>query len=143
MLDERFWSKTAPGPNGCLNWTACKSKAGYGFYKVRGRTKLAHRVAWEAENGEIPAELEIDHIVCDNTSCVNTAHMKLSTPRANVLRNSGPSAANARKTICLRGHPLSGANLRIDPTGRRICRTCKQIQCRIIRERKRLSRSTS
>lgn len=35
---------------------------------------------------------------------------------------------NAGKTHCVRGHPLSGENLRIDAGGRRRCRTCERIR---------------
>lgn len=138
MLDQRFWSKTVRNDRGCLVWTACKNAAGYGYFSVGGRkNKYAHRVAWEDVNGPIPAGLEIDHVVCDNTSCVNVAHLALSTSRANTLRSTGPSAANARKTHCLRDHPLSGENLHIEPSGRRICRTCKRAANRTDRARQR------
>jgi hypothetical protein len=138
MLDQRFWSKTIRNERGCLIWTASKNAAGYGYFGVGGKkNRYAHRVAWEDVHGAIPEGLEIDHVVCDKPSCVNVAHLALSTSRANTLRSTGPSAANARKTHCLRGHPLSGENLHIDPSGRRICRACKRAENRSDRARAR------
>jgi hypothetical protein len=59
------------------------------------------------------------------------------------LLESQPSAAGhaenlaySRKAHCKRGHPLQGANLRIDPrTGARICRECSAEHQRAFRER--------
>jgi hypothetical protein len=140
--EERFWAKvTPPTTKGCRLWTASKNEAGYGYFGIDGKNKYAHRVIWEWTYGPIPKDLEIDHIVCDNTSCVNIKHLKLSTSRANTLRSkNGTTAVNARKTECLRGHPLSGPNLRIDSTGRRICRTCKRAENQTDRARARKAR---
>lgn len=33
-------------------------------------------------------------------------------------------SANAAKTACLRGHPLSGRNLYVNTAGKRECRRC-------------------
>ena|SRR6266498_3667939 len=139
--EERFWAKVSePTENGCRLWTASKNTAGYGYFAWQGKQRYAHRVAWEMANGPIPSNLEIDHVVCDNTSCVNVSHLALSTGRANTLRSQHSGAAvNARKSHCLRGHPLSGDNLHMDPSGRRICRACKKAenQTERARERKR------
>ena len=40
------------------------------------------------------------------------------------MRGESPPAANARKTHCKRGHPLSGENLLIQAEQRK-CRTCE------------------
>jgi hypothetical protein len=83
---------------------------GYGRFPHKGRTKLAHRAAWEIWFGNIPEGLHIDHL-CRNRSCVNPHHMEPVSIAENVLRGEGTSANNARKTHCLKGHPLSGENL--------------------------------
>lgn len=129
----RFLAKVGPptGPHGCREWQGSRRKAGYGFVAVDGRNRSSHVVAWEIATGEpVPSGMELDHIRCDNPPCCVAEHMRVSTPRENTLRNSGPSAENARKTHCVRGHPLSGDNLHVSPTGKRICRECKRAEGR-------------
>ena len=91
---------------------------------IGGQLRGAHRVAYELEHGSIPDGYHIDHL-CLNHSCVRPDHMELVSQRENTLRGTGPTAVNARKTHCPKGHPLSGDNLYIYPsTGGRACRTC-------------------
>jgi hypothetical protein len=137
--EQRFLVKVSePTETGCLLWLACKNVAGYGYFVWGGRTGYAHRYAWERVHGPIPPDLEIDHIVCDNTSCVNVEHLKLSTERDNTLRSRTSAAAvNARKTHCLRGHSFSGDNLHMDPSGKRICIACKRAENSTDRARER------
>lgn len=49
---------------------------------------------------------------------------------------------NALKSHCKRGHPLSGDNLYLKPSGIRQCRTCKRESGRIQSERRREWRRT-
>ena len=44
----------------------------------------------------------------------------------NVLRGTGPTAINARKTQCKRGHPFGEANTRMNSKGQRVCRLCER-----------------
>lgn len=123
----RFWAKVdRNGPGGCWLWTAATA-VGYGHFSwgphsARKQVK-AHRLAYELLVGPIPDGLTIDHL-CRVTRCVNPAHLEPVTMRVNTLRGYGPSAINARRTRCIRGHRLSGDNLIIDWAGRRQCRTC-------------------
>jgi len=96
--------------------------------------RAVHRIAWERANGPIPGGLQIDHL-CRNRWCANVDHMELVTIRENVLRGMGISAMNARKTHCLRGHPLSGENLKMTPDGRRQCRACERWRASSYRRR--------
>lgn len=92
---------------------------------MRQRT-LVHRWMWLLEHGECPALL--DHIVCDNRECCNPAHLKPATQRQNILRGTAPTAKNAAKAHCKRGHPFDEKNTYVctnrDGTTRRICRAC-------------------
>jgi len=54
--------------------------------------------------------------------------------------NSGVKAAAEKRlsiTHCRRGHPYSGANLYVTPTGKRVCKECSRIAKRKYREAKR------
>lgn len=82
-LEERLWSKVNKTDD-CWIWTGATKQFGYGQIGVDGQTKLAHRVAWELTNGQIPEGLEVCHH-CDTPSCVNPAHLFLGTHEDNML----------------------------------------------------------
>lgn len=136
----RFWSKVRK-TEGCWEWTASKNAKGYGLFTApgdkRARTQ-AHRLAWMLTRGPIDDGLVLDHL-CRNPSCVNPAHLEPVTHRENILRGVGPTAQNARKTHCIRGHALSGSNLVVRPLGRE-CRTCNLM---LRREWKRNARAVA
>lgn len=93
----------------CTLWDGAVNVMGYGE-KVPSvgvsKSRLVHRQVWEALNGAIPSGLELDHL-CRNPACFNVMHLELVTHRENVLRGTGFSAANARKTLCPLGHDYS------------------------------------
>ena len=69
--------------------------------------------------------LQLDHC-CRNRVCCNPAHLELVTGRENLRRGETYAAANAAKTHCPRGHPLSGENLYRSTNGHWVCRTCQR-----------------
>ena len=122
-FEVRFWEKVKKTET-CWIWTAYINKCGYGQIATsRCTSELAHRAAWKLLRGEIPVNLEIDHL-CRVRECVNPDHMELVTSAVNVLRGEGPPAKNARKTHCIHGHPLSGNNLSVSKR-QRWCKRCK------------------
>ena len=75
--------------------------------------------------GPIPEGLTLDHL-CRVRACVNPAHLEPVTLRENTLRSpSAPTAINARKTECLRGHAFTPENTWVHRS-RRCCRECKR-----------------
>ena len=123
----------------CWLWTASTDKDGYGsFYSDEG-TVRAHRFAYTTLVGPIPDGLELDH-TCRVPGCVNPAHLEPVTQKINNQRSSSPSAQRAVATECKRGHPLSGENLHITPSGHRKCRACHRNYLRDWRARKSESR---
>lgn len=125
-LPETVEKFIIPEPNsGCWLWLgAARSKRSrYGSHHHNGKQYLTHRLVYELLVGPIPAELQIDHL-CRNRICCNPDHLEPVTIRTNLLRGETLAAANAAKTHCLHGHPLSGENLYLHPNGGRICKEC-------------------
>jgi hypothetical protein len=132
----RFWSRVDTRQDGCWMWTGAHSAAGYGYFRLHGRMLRAHRVSYELAVGPIPDGLTLDHL-CRNPSCVNPAHLEPVTMRENTMRGTGPSAKNAIKTHCYRGHPFDEANTFHTPKGERTCRTCRRATDRALKARRR------
>lgn len=117
----------SPEPNsGCWLWDGPHNSHGYGLLCWNRSRQMAHKFSYEHFVGEIPGELCIDH-KCRVTFCVNPEHLQAVTIRVNTLLGIGPSAVNARKTHCPKGHSLDHGNLYIPP-GRygRNCLICKR-----------------
>lgn len=120
---DRFWAKIKYTPEGCWEFQSARDPEGYRTLSVGGRTRRAHRVAYELLVGPIPEGLTLDHL-CRNTGCVNPDHLEPVTHRVNILRGRGLAAQNAAKTHCIHGHPLSIENTYVSARGQRQCRTC-------------------
>lgn len=100
---DAFWSKVdiTNSIKDCWNWTGAKKPTGYGNVRVDKKYMLAHRVAFQISNGEIPSGYIVCHI-CDNPSCCNPSHLMLGTIKSNaadmVLKNR-----HAKKKVSNRG----------------------------------------
>ena len=104
----------------CWIWLDVKDKLGYGRAGKRG---YAHKVVYDALISGVPEGFELDH-TCRNPSCVNPGHLEPVSHKENVHRGAGPTAINAKKTHCKRGHELTNENVRITVAGGRLCLTC-------------------
>ena len=107
---SRLDAKVAFEPmTGCWLWIANTNHRGYGRFWLRGKMHSAHRVTYKHFVGPIPGGLQLDHL-CRVRSCVNPEHLEAVTPKENTLRGVGPTAVNARKTQCPKGHRYSTYN---------------------------------
>lgn len=69
-------------PDGCWNWIAAKSGAGYGVVRINGKTTYVHRMVVELTSGPIPADLCVRH-KCDNPACCFPGHLEIGTKADN------------------------------------------------------------
>lgn len=84
-LRDRFAKYVAPGDaDACWLWLGTKTEDGYGQMWNGRRSRIAHRIAYELEFGEIPPGLLVCHR-CDNPPCCNPAHLFLGTVMDNAL----------------------------------------------------------
>jgi hypothetical protein len=147
-IDRFHASYERRGPDECWIWLAGATGANYGaFYPGDGQVR-AHVFAYELHNGPVPFEAGVKgrnryhvHHECGNRRCVNPAHLRVLRDDEHTLID-GPGGVNARKTHCIRGHPLSGENLIVSKNGRRkngptwrACRTCANDRKRAKRAR--------
>jgi hypothetical protein len=136
-LIARFDRQVDTGP-GCWTWRGTYHRSGYGLFSINGHWYRAHRVAYAWLVGPAADGTVHDH-GCRNRWCVNPACSEQVTLHTNTLRGVGPTAVNANKTHCHRGHELAGANLRIEGRSRR-CVACKRIVDRAAHARRRARR---
>lgn len=61
---------------------------------------------------------------CDEKGCQNPYHYQGSRSAKGEVAIRDGRVANAVKTHCLRGHPFTPKNTRLDSRGKRVCRTC-------------------
>lgn len=140
---DRFRAAVTVQPDGCHRWSAAVNEYGYGVFQVEPKRSIqAHIYAWMlAHDGQRPpAGQQIDHLChvaeechlgnrCPHRRCVNPEHLAVKTPRANTLRSNAPSAHNAVKERCPKGHAYDEANT-CRRGGRRYCRACTRIKAR-------------
>ncbi len=135
MTDEtaKFWAQVHKADDGCWLWDG-SSSGRYGRFYTEGRSIPAHRFSYETTVGVIPPGLQIDHL-CRTPRCVRPDHLEVVTGRVNTLRGFGPTAANARKTHCLRGHEFNAENMTVTKRGDRCCQLCRRLSDQFYKQR--------
>lgn len=108
----------------CWYWAGSHAKSGYGTLWDGEKNKRAHRVVYEALVGEIPQDLELDHL-CKNKLCVNPEHLEAVTHAENMNRVDYSAIKRQVKTHCPKGHLLDRIRTHYGKTHKE-CGTCKK-----------------
>lgn len=91
-LDESFLRRTRRVGE-CLIWTGSKTPKGYGMIGGSRNRHYVYRWVYEQRHGEIPANMEIDHI-CGNPSCCEITHLRAVTRSQNNENWINPNSNN-------------------------------------------------
>lgn len=128
----RFHKGYNVAESGCWEWVKCKDVNGYGMIGVGSRVNKsfkvarAHKWAYEMLVGLVPDGMELDHL-CRNRHCVNPSHLEPVSHKENIRRGIN---LNRERFMCVAGHPLSGDNLYLAPSGKRQCKECQRRRSR-------------
>jgi hypothetical protein len=95
---------------------------GYGYTRYEGKSRRAHKLAYEELVGPVPEGLVLDHL-CRVRNCVNPDHLEAVTTKVNLMRGFGHARKNAEKTHCVNGHEFTPENTYNDGI-QRYCRAC-------------------
>ena len=107
----------------CLLWTGAKNQSGYGrFWEYRTRCWTAHRFAYVAANGDIPADSQVGHL-CRTPNCVKADHLQAVTEDENTRRQW--LIYHRLTPECSAGHPWTPENTGRDGRSRR-CNQCNR-----------------
>lgn len=70
-----FWSRVdVRGADECWMWSGGTDKDGYGKFKLDGRHRRTHQIAFEEHHGPVPKSNVVCHR-CDTPGCCNPRHL--------------------------------------------------------------------
>lgn len=96
---QDFWERVDKSRvDGCWEWNGRRHEDGYGEIDWHGKTKKAHRVAYELTFGSIPQGMNVCHR-CDNPPCCNPAHLFLGTQSENIQDMDNKGRRNSKYPV--------------------------------------------
>jgi len=106
---ERALAKFEIDESGCWVWRGSRFRTGYAnIANDPGKTRLAHRVVYEALVGPIPQGLVLDHL-CRVRHCINPEHLELVTGLENTRRGlKGVLTGNPEVLASAKARVLAG-----------------------------------
>jgi len=125
-IEKQLAGITVCGPWMCWRLANIPRSTGYSRFSLKNKGTTGHRAIYEYLIGPIPDDLTLDHL-CRHRWCVNPNHLDPVTTRVNILRGASPSAVNARKASCPKGHPYDAIK---NSTGERYCLICQRTALR-------------
>lgn len=143
VILAKFWANVdVRGEDECWPWRGSTDPKGYGYFYDGTRTTRAHRIALASKLGRRLAKGECGCHSCDNPPCCNPSHLWPGSTGDNIKDMFAKRRdRNGRKAHCRQGHELSGSNLKIAKSGRRICATCDAVNIAASHERRRVKLS--
>ncbi|QMP84155.1 HNH endonuclease [Streptomyces phage Coruscant] len=109
---NRFWSKVNK-TSGCWNWKGSVSGS-YGRFRLGSNMLYAHRLSFILNGGTIGDDQMICH-TCDNTKCVNPAHLYAGSQKDNMQdkanRDRGTSLFTNSQVEIMRTRAANGEEL--------------------------------
>lgn len=132
-------------PNSCWLWGGALDRDGYGrfrFTEASGVRRIigAHRAAWLAFRGDLPAGLVIDHL-CRVRNCVNPAHLDPVTTGENTRRSSLVGVASKKRGCSTHGFENGYDTARPSGYTAWICRICTLERSRLRKAKERAARA--
>lgn len=101
---------------------------GYGIITINNKKHMTHRLMYTEKKGEIPANMELDHL-CRQRACCNPDHLEAVSHRTNILRGNSFIHKQTQQTHCLRGHEFTAENTYLKRKSR-CCRECAKLHSR-------------
>lgn len=134
-IKSRFMLQVNKEPSGCWLWKGktharnpWRKRYGIFYYPKQedgsgGRVIGAHRTSYILFVGSIPQGYHIHH-KCENTLCVNPAHLEAIDPNKHMEVHNHFVVQNKEKQFCPHGHEYTEENTYRNTKGYRYCLIC-------------------